>query len=469
VVLAFKIAAAQDLPSAVPPTLPGMSAIRLPGLSGLSSLSSPVVTAGRSSQVRNTIAAGFTDGGYSGEGQSVRSGRHRITLEQVKQSANRMASPLAYMSQLSVEAARQHRLGVQADYFPKFGATFLNLHATDFLGRIVRVRRPTDMFLPVQFVNQNLTIAALTFVQPITPLFEVRQVVRIARADERIAMAKAAASVSKIGTEIEETYFKLLIAQRQLTSAEWKVRTAESGPLYASASIDLVRKQEAGTMEARKAVATAATTVRELTASLNRVLGWPDDTELELVVPDPLVENISLQDVSEKSPAANPALVEAEQTVVKARAAANISKLAYLPTVAAVSGYLFQNVLPAVNSNFGYGGVMASYTLFDFGKREHAVKEARAQLEMAETALQLTKAKLAADVKKSHFELESSRQISHVAQKMGSSTSLLMNLSSNSESLEVRAARAEVEVEMIEADLAHRQAFNRLQALIGPE
>jgi outer membrane protein TolC len=42
-----------------------------------------------------------------------------------------------------------------------------------------------------------------------------------------------------------------------------------------------------------------------------------------------------------------------------------------------------------VNSNFGYGGVMASYTLFDFGKREHTVKEARAQLAMAETALQL--------------------------------------------------------------------------------
>jgi outer membrane protein TolC len=198
-------------------------------------------------------------------------------------------------------------------------------------------------------------------------------------------------------------------------------------------------------------------------------MGWPDDTELELVVPDPLIENISLQDVSEKSPAANPALVEAEQTVVKARAAANISKLAYVPTVAAVTGYLFQNVLPAVKSNFGYGGVMASYTLFDFGKRQHAVKEARAQLEMAQTALQLTKFKLAADVKKSYFELERSRQISQVAQKMGSSAALLMKVNSNSESPEVRAARADVEVEMIEADFAHRQAFNRLKALIGPE
>jgi hypothetical protein len=42
-------------------------------------------------------------------------------------------------------------------------------------------------------------------------------------------------------------------------------------------------------------------------------------------------------------------------------------------------------------------------------------------------------------------------------------------VSSDSESLEVRAARADVEVEMIEADFAHHQAFNRLKALMGPE
>jgi outer membrane protein TolC len=413
----------------------------------------------------------------TGGAQDVPSMVRRITLEQVRQqSANRMASPLAYLGNLSVEAAKQHRLGVQADYYPKFGATFLNVHATDFLGQIVQVRRPimgTLVQVPVPIVNQNQTLAALTFVQPITPVFAVRQAVRIARADERIAIAKATASVSKNArdSEIEEAYFALLIAQRKLTSAEWKFRSSERRPLYASASINLVRvsQPEADAAEARKAVETAAARVKELAAALNGIMGWPAGTELELAAPDPLIENISLQEVSGKSPAANLALVEAEETVVKARAASSLSKMAYVPTVAAISGYTFQNVLPAVNSNFGFGGVIASYTLFDFGKREHAVKEARAQLGMAETALQLTKLKLAADVKKSYFELERSRQLSQVAQKMGSSTALLMKVSADSESLEVRAARADVEVETLEADLAHRQAFHRLQALIGHE
>ncbi len=316
-------------------------------------------------------------------------------------------------------------------------------------------------------------MAVLTFVQPITPLFTVREAVRIARADERIAKAKAAASVSKaaLDKEVEETYFKVLIAQRQLTSAEWKLQSTGGRTLYASTSIDLVGVSAQGlvALEARKAVETAAATVKELTANLNRILGWPADTALELAAPDPLVENISLQDVSDKSSASNPALVEAEENVVKARAASNISKLAYVPVVAAVAGYMFQNSLPAVTSNFGYGGVMASYTLFDFGKREHAVKEARAQVGMAETALQLTKAKLAADVMKSYFELERTRQLNRVAQRMGASAALLVKVSSDSQSLEVRAARADVEIEMIEADFEHRQAFNKLKALLGPE
>jgi hypothetical protein len=54
-----------------------------------------------------------------------------------------------------------------------------------------------------------------------------------------------------------------------------------------------------------------------------------------------------------------------------------------------------------------------------------------------------------------------------MAQKMGASLALLMNVSSNPESSEVKAARADMEVEMLEADLAHHQVFARLRALMG--
>jgi hypothetical protein len=87
---------------------------------------------------------------------------------------------------------------------------------------------------------------------------------------------------------------------------------------------------------------------------------------------------------------------------------------------------------------------------------------------MAETALQMTRAGVAASVKKSYSELEHSRQLSQVAQKHGS-VALLMKVSPNPETLEVNAERAEVEMAMLETDLAHRQAFARLKALMGSQ
>jgi outer membrane protein len=478
IVLAVGTVAAQGPTLEAPQSPPGTSTIPLGRLFGDGlSFATKATTESSPSQLSDA-PAGELAANAAKERKPFRSdGARRITLEQVKQQrfVDPATSPLARLGQLSIEAAKQHRLGLQADYFPKLGATVANLHYSEFLGQVLSLRRPIAGSLvqvPVPLLSQNQTIAAITFTQPITPLFMVNQAVRIARADERIAIAKAGASVTKNirDTEIEEVYFRLLIAQRQLISAELKLKSPENQPLYAAASIEPVRasRQEPELMEAKKALVTAATNVKKLTSSLNRMMGWPAETELELVPPDPLVESISLEEVADKSAAANPDVLEAEQTVVKARAASIVSKLEYVPTVAAVGGYMFQNAIPLVPSNFGYGGVMVSYNIFDFGKRERAVKEARAQLGMAEIGLQMTKFKIAANVKKSYFELERSRQLSQLAQKMGLSVGSLMNASSTPESIEVKAARAKVEAEMLEADLAHRQAFARLKALMGP-
>jgi outer membrane protein TolC len=479
VVLAVGTAPAQVSSPATPENALGTPAIPLPGLfgGGLPPSTTSVgsrVWRGTAAPVFQPVAATPT------QSNQVRSDgtRQRITLEQVKQQpvVDPSSNPLAHLGELSIEAAKQHRLGAQADYFPKIGTTVANMHFSEFLGQVVSIRRPlagSVSQVAVPLFSQNFTVVAVTFVQPITPLFQVYQVVKIARADERIAMAKAGVPIAKNirDTQLEETYFKLLIAQRKLATAELKLRRAETGPLYASASIQSVRAPvpDAELVDVKKAVAAEGAEVKELTASLNRVMGWPDDTELELVPPDPLIENISLEEVAEKPLGANPEVIEAEQTAVKARAAAVLSRLAYMPTVAAMGGYIYQNAVPLVPSNFGYGGVLVSYNLFDFGKRERAVKEAAAQRGMAEIGVELTKAKVAGNVKKAYFELERSRQLSQVTQQMGSSMTRLINVSSSPESIDVKEVRAKVETELFEADLAHRQSYARLKALMGPQ
>jgi outer membrane protein TolC len=78
---------------------------------------------------------------------------------------------------------------------------------------------------------------------------------------------------------------------------------------------------------AEKQVMLATSKVKELTASLNDLLGLPEETKLELVPPEPLTEDTSMDDAIDKAVAANVAVVEAEQTAVKARAGSALSKM----------------------------------------------------------------------------------------------------------------------------------------------
>src|SRR5260370_32242130 len=82
-------------------------------------------------------------------------------------------------------------------------------------------------------------------------------------------------------------------------------------------------------LEMSKALAVGTIRVQELTASLNELLGWPPETELELVPPEPLYEAISLKQATAQALARNTEVVEAQQTLVKAQSASSLSQLDY--------------------------------------------------------------------------------------------------------------------------------------------
>ena len=113
-------------------------------------------------------------------------------------------------------------------------------------------------------------------------------------------------------------------------------------------------------------------------------------------------------------------------------------------------------------------GFVASYDLFDFGKRERAVKERTAQLEMAETALPLTKAKVSASVRDSYFELERSRQLVQLARRLGA-TGQTPSVKLDPNDPDVSSARAKTDAELFRAEFDHRQAYAKLKALMGAE
>jgi outer membrane protein len=397
----------------------------------------------------------------------------KITLEEAKAQAAAANNPMVRLGQLSVEAAKQHRQGVQADYFPKLGLTFANFHFNKFLGQEITIQRPITggtANLAVPLLTKDQTLFAATATQPVTPLLKIREVVNLARADENIARAKAGMPVSETATKVEKNYFDLLVAQCELVAAKAKATKIEGKKMIASNTPVPVTSDEyrSEMIQADKDLLNAESKVRELTSSMNEMLNWPEETQLELVPPDPLDEQISLREASQKALAANPELIEAEQNVLKAKAGSKLSKLDYVPDVAIVGGYTYQNAIPLLPKDFSFIGVLASYNLFDFGKREHTVKERTAQREMAEIAVQLTRAKLSQGVKDSYFELERSRRFVELARNLGASGQTL-SVKFDPNDPDATSARAKMDMELFRAEYDHRQAYAKLKAVMGVE
>jgi outer membrane protein TolC len=396
-----------------------------------------------------------------------------ITLEEAQENAMPAPNPLVRLGQLQVEVARQTRLGTESSFFPQISSTFSNLHFNKFMGQEIQVQRPiqggtTTVGLPL--FGQDSTTVAVMATQPITPLLQLQQLYKINLADERIARVKAGMPVAETATKVEKAYYQLLVAERELDFAQAKAMETGNKWLSASSSAAPVisDSHDEELIQTSNVLAIAITKVKELTAALDDMLGWPADTELQLVPPDPRYEDVTLKEATDRALAANPEVLEAEQTVVKARAASTIQKLAYVPVVAVMGGYSYQdNLAPLLPRDFSFVGIVATYNVFDFGKREHTIKGASAQAEMAEIGLQLTKAKVAAAVKNSHFELERSRQLSELTRRLDSAMQLQRASYDESGSEIIAAKKAKVEAEMFQADLDYRQALARLKTLMG--
>ncbi len=408
------------------------------------------------------------------EPRKTPTGAQLITLEEAQEKAGPANSnPMARLGQLQVEVARQARLGTLSTFFPQIGSTFTNFHFNKFMGELIPITGPrgNSVTASLPLAGQDQTLVAVTATQPITPLFQIRELYKINLADERIARAKAGMPVPETASKVEKAYYELLVAQRQLDFAKVKATESANKWLVASSSA-AIPVASAGhdeeLVEISNALAIATAKEKELRASLNELLGWPEDTELQLTPPDPGFEEVSLKEATDKASVASPEVIEAEQNVVKARAAATLQKLTYVPVVAAIGGYAYNdNALPLLPRDFSFIGVMATYNLFDFGKREHTIKGANAQVEMAEIALQLTKAKVAAAVKSSHLELERSRQLCELTRRLDSAVQLQRTSYGENSAGIPAGKKAKVEAEMFQADLDYRQALSKLKSLMG--
>jgi outer membrane protein TolC len=273
---------------------------------------------------------------------------------------------------------------------------------------------------------------------------------------------------SQVAANVERNYFELLIAQRQQKAAEAKVNTSQSAMQIATTGttqLSAITERQIAFLEASKNLATISSQVTELTHSLNLLIGFEPDTELELLEPEPATDNVSQQDATQQAQATSLEIVEAEQTVVKAKAAATLSKLDYVPDVAVIGGYAYERVIPILPRDFSFIGFMASLTLFDFGKRENTVSARNTEVALAKSNVDLVKAKVAANARKAYLDLQRTRKIRDLTRQIVSNYQTTL-ISYPKSAQETDAARAQAEAEMFQAELDYRLACYELKRVM---
>lgn len=414
------------------------------------------------------------------------SGLIRISLEDAL--ARAVAAHAIVAASAGASAAHYHHKAAQSDYFPKVGAYLVNIHYNKFMGDTFQLFRRGIIFPTVSravpLFDKDQTFVGPTVTQPLTPLFKVHEAVRIAKADERIARARSNAASVQLTADVERAYFDLLIAQRRQAEAIANVEIAERKLQIASvgaASVDGAPQREAALIEAQKALLAASDKVKELSDSLTALTGLPEDARLELIPPPPApIETDSspqqpqkpLQAPPPQKPrpviALNSEIVEAEETVVKAKAAHRLAKLEYVPDAVITGGYMFQTGVPALPDDFSWIGVVATWTIFDFFKRERTIKERGAQVTMAKANLEMVRAKVAAESLKTVVELDRTRRILELTRRVAS-MQRAMTPRDQDPGPEAKAALAKAEAEMFQAELDYRMAYAHMKRAEGEQ
>ena len=396
--------------------------------------------------------------------------------------ARAVASHALVAASAGVSAAHFHHKALQSDYFPRVGAYLVNIHFNKFMGDTFQLFRRGIIFPTVSravpLFDKDMTFVGPTVTQPLTPLFKVHEAVRIAQADERIAQAKANAVSIQLAADVERAYFDLLIAQRRQAEARANVEIAESKLQIASAAAATVggmTERETALLEAKKALLAASDKVKELTNSLTVLMGLPEDARLELIPPPPVVIEADFSPQQPQQPqkprpviAYNPEIVEAEETVVKAKAAHRLAKLEYVPDAVITGGYMFQTGIPALPDDFSWIGVIATWTLFDFGKRERTIKERGAQVTMAKANLEMVRAKVAAGALKTVMDVDRTRRILELTRQVAS-LQRAATPRDQDPGPEAKAALAKVEAEMFQAELDYRMAYSQMKRAEGEQ
>jgi outer membrane protein TolC len=398
------------------------------------------------------------------------------------------------LAKLSVEENKSKLAIAKSDYFPHFSTQSSALYVTALAGTEYPAGvfgfSPTTGLIPNQnvFVGQGAQDAFTSgtqLTQPITQLFKIRAGDKAATADVRSAQFDEADTENSTSLLVHQLFFNILTQQAHLEAAKQSVSVAQIAEDEITRGVAEGRLLEASALQAHAATLDQKQTVLAQQLSIDNAvlqiddaLGLPFGTQL-------ILDADSVGDVS-KVPtreeayelvlAHNPKVLSARQAVEKAKAGMSAARDAYIPNISGLARYSYQSGVPFLVRNFGTFGGTVSYDLFDGGAREAKIKEARIELEMAETQLRQTESDIQIQIAAAYDKLEQLEQLVSVVHEAYKARVEAARVSSEQEKqtelLESNAAKDaaavyDTKASLLEAKLGLFLAENSIQQMLG--
>jgi len=356
----------------------------------------------------------------------------RLTLPQAIDLALSQNRDLK-LAQLAVTDKEHKKEIARSAYFPEIKNESTVLHVTELAG----VAIPAGAFgvnqvtgpIPSQslFIGQGgLTgyTSGTGLAQPLTQVFKIRQSNRAAAADINAAKIDVNRAENNIALKVRQLYYAILIAQLKQQAATEEVAAGEVKTQESTDAVEqgralevVVLESRASLLDAKQSALTQKLQIHDLTVSLDDLMGLPLTTELQLDADTTAFSAAvpSRENCVRIARESSPEVRAAEQAVEKAKAGLAAAKDAYIPDITAVARYSYQSGIPFLVHNFGTFGVTFSYDLFDGGKREAEIRDARTVLSEAELNLEKVEDEVSVQVEKAYDKVEQLQDLVGVA------------------------------------------------------
>jgi len=356
----------------------------------------------------------------------------QLTLEQAINLALKQNHSIRLRS-LSVDQMQSKKDEAKSNYLPQIKATGGVLHVTELEG----VAIPAGSFgnysstgpIPAKslVIDQGgLTgyLGGVGLEQPLTQLFRIHQANVAAKQDLLIARTQLDQTQDAIALQVRQLYYNILINQEQLKASQDQLAAAQikdeesRNDVARGNALEISALQsKAAILQAQQEILTLRLQGSDLRRQLADVLGLPVETPLDL---DPAAAAVALN-IPSRADAIRIALEQnqdlraARQTLVKAQAGLAAANDAYIPDLTALSRYSYQSGVPFLVHNFGTFGFSLSYDLFDGGRREAKIREARSEVHSAEVTVDKLQSEIEVQVQGIYDRVDELRQMVDVA------------------------------------------------------